>query len=434
MALPLPASPVPRAPTRPLPPLPPRWTQAAARLPERPDFSQFIFLSMLLHALFIVLFGAPSGGSREGRAMWGTIEAKLVGPFRETRAFSAVDLPPPRPAPIPEPPPALPAPPVEAAPPPIVESPRPPARARAQARFPRVIDKIIQRKADTRPVDKVPPPTELAPAPVSPPSPPEDLKAPEPVKAEPPREEPEPPRTEPLKAEPIKVPEPIKPIESLKLPEPVKAPDLVAPVETPIVPTAPTPPVAAPPIEVKTLPVPKPVELPRPIEAPKLLEPAPLPVETPAPKPPTALERALQQPREPTIEERKAPPKATAPATPAPAAPTAAPATPKAEGRGPSDKAFPEGRGDTGYDPTAPGPGLDLDAIRRRAGQMAREGSGQRALLPFPMPPIPPKKSKVEQAIENARKPDCATAYKDMGLLAVVPLVANEFGEGNCKW
>ena len=35
---------------------------------------------------------------------------------------------------------------------------------------------------------------------------------------------------------------------------------------------------------------------------------------------------------------------------------------------------------------------------------------------------------------EKARKPDCRTAYKDMGLLAVVPLVANEFGEGNCRW
>ena len=40
----------------------------------------------------------------------------------------------------------------------------------------------------------------------------------------------------------------------------------------------------------------------------------------------------------------------------------------------------------------------------------------------------------MEKAIENARKPDCRTAYKDLGLLAVVPLVANEFGEGTCRW
>ncbi len=50
------------------------------------------------------------------------------------------------------------------------------------------------------------------------------------------------------------------------------------------------------------------------------------------------------------------------------------------------------------------------------------------------MPAVPEKKSKVETAIENARKPDCRTAYQGLGLLAVVPLVANEFGEGNCRW
>ena len=50
------------------------------------------------------------------------------------------------------------------------------------------------------------------------------------------------------------------------------------------------------------------------------------------------------------------------------------------------------------------------------------------------MPPVPEKKSQMEQAIEAARKPDCRTAYQSLGLLAVVPLVANEFGEGNCRW
>jgi hypothetical protein len=86
----------------------------------------------------------------------------------------------------------------------------------------------------------------------------------------------------------------------------------------------------------------------------------------------------------------------------------------------------------TKYDPTAPS--LDLDAMRRRAGQIAREGSGNRALLPFPMPPAPERKSKEAIALEKARKPDCRTAYKEMGLLAIAPLIANEFGEGNCRW
>ena len=50
------------------------------------------------------------------------------------------------------------------------------------------------------------------------------------------------------------------------------------------------------------------------------------------------------------------------------------------------------------------------------------------------MPPVEKPKSKMEEAIEKARKPDCRTAYKDMGLLAAVPLIANEFGEGTCRW
>ena len=52
-----------------------------------------------------------------------------------------------------------------------------------------------------------------------------------------------------------------------------------------------------------------------------------------------------------------------------------------------------------------------------------------------PALPVPPKpKPKMEDAIEKARKPDCRTAYKDLGLAAVVPLIANEFGEGSCRW
>ena len=65
---------------------------------------------------------------------------------------------------------------------------------------------------------------------------------------------------------------------------------------------------------------------------------------------------------------------------------------------------------------------------------MAREGHGNRAILPFPMPPPPERKTKEQIAIENARKPDCRTAWSGLGLAAVVPLIANEFGEGNCRW
>jgi hypothetical protein len=112
--------------------------------------------------------------------------------------------------------------------------------------------------------------------------------------------------------------------------------------------------------------------------------------------------------------------------------PDAAPA-PTREG---TDSPFKRGEPPpTDYDPTRPAaPSLDLDAVRRRAAELTRAGSGQRALLPFPMPPVPPKKSKMETAIENARKPDCRTAYQGLGLAAAIPLIANEFGEGNCRW
>jgi hypothetical protein len=79
-------------------------------------------------------------------------------------------------------------------------------------------------------------------------------------------------------------------------------------------------------------------------------------------------------------------------------------------------------------------PRIDLEAARARAREIAREGTGNRAILPFPMPPLPERKSKEELAIEKAWKPDCRDAYKSLGLLAVVPLIANEFGEGKCRW
>ena len=79
-------------------------------------------------------------------------------------------------------------------------------------------------------------------------------------------------------------------------------------------------------------------------------------------------------------------------------------------------------------------PRIDLDAARARAREVAREGSGNRALLPFPMPPAPERKTREQLAIEKAWKPDCKDAYKGLGLLAVVPLIANEIGEGSCRW
>jgi len=129
-------------------------------------------------------------------------------------------------------------------------------------------------------------------------------------------------------------------------------------------------------------------------------------------------------------------PKAPPPAAPPPDAPMSREElfAPRAPVRPPPPApAPPQKRAtDADYDPTKPA--VDMDEMRRRASQMAREGVGQRALLPFPMPAPPERKTKTEEALEKARKPDCRTAYKDLGLLAAVPLIANEFGEGTCRW
>jgi hypothetical protein len=110
------------------------------------------------------------------------------------------------------------------------------------------------------------------------------------------------------------------------------------------------------------------------------------------------------------------------------------PASP--EGRPTRDSPIFDNRKPPGMDePARSGaPRIDLDAARARAREVAREGSGNRALLPFPMPPAPERKTREQLAIEKAWKPDCKDAYKGLGLLAVVPLIANEIGEGSCRW
>jgi hypothetical protein len=143
--------------------------------------------------------------------------------------------------------------------------------------------------------------------------------------------------------------------------------------------------------------------------APKVAAP-PLP-ETPAPA--KAEPPAVATPDAPASREEL-----FAPRVPAPVAPAPAPPPPRASERD--------------YDPTKPG--IDPEEMRRRAAQLTREGTGQRALLPFPMPAPPERKTKTEEALDKARKPDCRTAYKELGLLAAVPLIANEFGEGTCRW
>jgi hypothetical protein len=413
-----------RVPARQLPPSPPQWAPQLHAFRAPPPLWHFVFLSLLLHLLLIALFGAPSGGSREGRAMWGSMQVELRGLL--------IEATPARPAvPLIDPTPATPADPfptrsdrapregaVPLTPPADTQAgataPSGPAIVETPAPFPPLLDRIVhpEPKPNEPPPLRVPPPTsgrDLRPPPRERPASAPAIEVPAPLPLAPA------PAVERVLVEPPAIPAPVlQPIPAPVQPR-VAAPE--KPPETPL-----TRPVEAPPVEVRAVPVPPPLEsaaVPRPDTSAAPVDLAPMPQVQAAPAP------AIEQ----------APPRAAAPPA------KIDPETPRLPGdaRPPLPGEFrrpgPARRSDepsSSYDPTAPA--LDVDAIRNRAGQIAREGSGQRAVLPFPLPPVPAKKSQMESAIENARKPDCRTAYQGLGLLAVVPLVANEFGEGTCRW
>jgi hypothetical protein len=145
---------------------------------------------------------------------------------------------------------------------------------------------------------------------------------------------------------------------------------------------------------------------------------------------------------EPVEAAPRAAPPATAPGTaPArePARPAVSPADSAPRGLGPSaidDEVF-RGKGSViapSSDPAA-APRIDLEATRRRAREIAAEGSGSPGVLPVvPLPPEKVKKPNLAEAIAKAAKPDCRTAYSELGLLAIPPLVASTVGDGGCRW
>lgn len=78
---------------------------------------------------------------------------------------------------------------------------------------------------------------------------------------------------------------------------------------------------------------------------------------------------------------------------------------------------------------------LDLDALRRQARDLSRDGAGARALLPFPALPKEVSKRDIEKAFDKAlKRPDCNEAYRDMGLAAVIPLVRDALRDDGCRW
>ena len=395
-------------------PLPPRWTPREKAIAQT-RLTQFVILSMLLHALAILLFGAPTGGSREGRAMFGSLDVVIREAYRSAPTPPAPVQPVPTPAPVAKQP-------VPAPPPPPPETQAPPPRP---IEFPPLLDRL----------------------------------APSEVKIEPAVEFKVPPPETPL-PERLLQPLPTLPQRST-LPSLEAVPAIRAPVEAPKLPSQLLQPLpslpersALPPVEAPVIKLPP--ELPS-IPAPLLQPLSPLPersalpaVErTPVPAPPVETRAPpVEAPRAPPVEAPRTPP-AEAPRTPpadvqrtppadvsrTPPAETARPPASPPIVREPAVSPFraPVQRpDDSTYDPTKPS--LDLDAVRKRAAEITRQGTGNRAALPFPMPPVEKPKTKMEKAIENARKPDCREAYKALGLAAVVPLIANEFGEGTCRW
>ena len=328
---------------------------------RRSPLAQFILLSMLLHALAIMLFGAPSGGSREGRAMWGSLDVVIRSPLREEKekVEPAVKRP-------------------------VIPEKKP------------VIPDASKEAAVGNPATPPIPPLLTIPPNIAP-----EIPAAFEV----------PPLSEPQPA-PKEQPAPIGEIPAVELPALLRLEQKeIAPIELgalPRIEAAPT---------LRALPVEALPSIIERVEAPPTAAPA---VEPPREQPPRTEPPRVEQPRveTPRVEPRIEAPLRESPfRTPAPAATIGS-----GKDEAPSD-----------YDPTA-APSLDAEALRKRAGEIARQGSGQRAVLAFPMPPIPERKTKLEEAIEKARKPDCRTAYQSLGLAAVVPLIANQFGEGNCRW
>jgi hypothetical protein len=464
-----------------LPPDPP--LQLPEHVPvdfSRPTMAQFVLLSMMLHVLAVLLFGAPSGGSREGRALWGSLSV-VINNAIESRPNLKLDrglgnalpgLPAQRKAAVPAAPPVAqppeaavkkePAapPPVEASPPRLEPDPAP-APPPETFVVPPLMDKLVvpDRRELLHAPKELPPPVEKAVE-----APPKPKAEPRPVVKEQPVETP--PLPTPAVPAPPPVPMPAAP-SALELPTaprvervPVEAPPVAAPLAEPkpppVVEPKPAPVIErtpAPPTPVESAPAPTPTPAPAPAPTPEAVTPKAPVVEAPlAPQPavqqPAVQQPAVQQPpavttQPPTTQTPAAQPPATqAPASQAPAIERPLPRVQDAPVGRPSASPFRAPPVDdpfsgkqappSTYDPTAPS--IDMDAMKKRAGQLAREGTGNRAILPFPMPPGEERKTKEQIAIENARKPDCNKAYQGLGLLAVIPLVANEFGEGTCRW
>jgi hypothetical protein len=467
----------------------PRHSPANA---ESPTLLQFVFLSMLLHMLLVVLFGNTiSGGARRGDGWLGPLDVTLrqmspergsgftLAPGADTNFPGAAllrrrDGSTAAPAAMPQGNAATRVVPQD----PMSAAPLPPARASTEVSEsapevslspqPPPVESLprLDRSAPVE-VDKPLISPTVSPPKVSPPAPEREIA---PRSAVPPRDVPIPPAT-PL--EPIAPPtfeRQVAPPVELRQREIPLAPRPPIVERPPREEPAPVEPIApakiereqAPAVEVKPRDVPM-----APIEriAPPIIEHSFAPsVELPAPRK-APLETTAPARVAPTPEREAAPvapplprnePVPIAPererAAPAAIAPGKAPAAPTpARAEAPAGRELPRlrfgapdvdeevfrSRRDVVAPTTEPGgaPGITAESLRSRTREIAREGSGTSGVLNV-VPPPPPQERKdtLAEGIAKAAKPDCRTAYAGMGLLAVVPLVASSVGNGGCRW
>jgi hypothetical protein len=457
---------------------------------DQPTLLQFLLLSMLLHVLLIVLFGNPTGGARRSEGWWGPLDVTLRRSSPETGSGIRLTPGAEKRAPgdellrrLREPaPPSTPS---------AVEKsatvPQDAARANPEARpdtgeaerrepieVPPPLNPDARRELDkplTRPavsparierVAPTPPARELA-APVEMPAPPVFTTPStrlEPVVPQPAEREFAPPLQLPPRAVPVA---PLAPLERV-MPAPVERE--LAPVpqvpkrEVPAAPAAPLERVAPPQIErelaapttlppaaVPTVPA-APLERIAPPQAVRdFVPPAPLsPTAVPAtPTPP--LERVVPPRIErPLVQPVEVPSPVTAPESAisqpgGTSAPPVTPTQPQIQPLPPSRFGTPEANEDIFKPrPDAGSPAhtrrIDLDAARKKAArEIVSEEAGSRRILTIPSPPPVEKKSKAAMAMEKALKPDCRTAYANLGLLAVPVLVASAIADdGSCRW
>ncbi|HUH92411.1 MAG TPA: hypothetical protein VL742_04600 [Casimicrobiaceae bacterium] len=418
---------------------------------DDPTLVQFVLLSMLLHILAIVLFGATGkGGAGRGEGLPETLDVTLRPIAPESRTL--------RPAPREAVPPAIPSAGRGAerterrvapsslperfeltAPPETTPSAQEPF-LRPSPGVPENIERASRPAAPEPRIEAIPERLE----PVAPTmiqrelaQPIEAPRALPPIAPSVPLDRIVPPAVERPLAKPLQLPRqavPVAPAATIKrLAPPAGERELTPPIEAlperPLAPEAPIERMVSPAVEHELAP---PVVVPA---RPLLSSPA-APLEHVQPPP---SKRELASPTElppASLPSRAAPQPAPPPPRPSAslpnAGPTAAP-TPAPESLPAPRLGAPRPEEDI-FKPRGQAPGLDLEAAKKRAvREIAGEGSGSPGVLPFPLP-IPDTKTKEAKAMEKAIKPDCRTAYSGMGLLAVPVLIAATITDEGCRW